>query len=219
MVARASVLGLFARKAAFLRTPKTSERAKWWEALRANWAESSLAVLGLAGIAGALTRATQLSGVLLAVLLLFPTLGMAAAPFNSWAAQRATLPAWLRERRRTEYRRDRRAFAAGAATGGVVPVLGVVVAAVVLMLAPSHHPVQTPSLLGPARGSTPAPAASSPSPSRSTAPASPSSSATSVSPSATPTPTSPSPSVSVTPTSSPTVTGTASPTVSATPTS
>jgi hypothetical protein len=221
VVARASVLGLFARKAAFLRTPKTSERARWWEALRANWAETSLALLGLAGIAGALTRATQLSGVLLAVLLLFPTLGMAAAPFNSWAAQRATLPAWLRERRRTEYRRDRHAFAAGAATGGGVLVLGVVVAAVVLMLAPSHHPVQTPSLLGPAQGSTPAPAASSPSPSRSTAPASPSSSATSVSPSATPTPTSPtpSPSVSVTPTSSPTVTGTTSPTVSATPTS
>jgi hypothetical protein len=221
VVARASVLGLFARQAAFLRTPKTSERAKWWEALRANWAETSLAVLGLAGIAGALSRATQLSGVLLAVLLLFPTLGMAAAPFNSWAAQRATLPAWLRERRRSEYRRDRHALAAGAATGGVVAVLGVIVAAVALMLAPSHHPVQTPSLLGPAQGKTPAPAPSSPSPSRSTAPASPSSSATSVSPSATPTSTfpSPSPSVSVTPTSSPTVTGTTSPTVSATPTS
>jgi glycosyltransferase involved in cell wall biosynthesis len=221
VVARASVLGLFARQAAFLRTPKTSERVKWWEALRANWAESSLALLGLAGIAGALTRATQLSGVLLAVLLLFPTLGMAAAPFNSWAAQRATLPAWLRERRQSEYRRDRHAFAAGAATGGVIAVLGVIVAAVALMLAPSHHPVQTPSLLGPAQGKTPAPAASSPSPSRSTAPASPSSSATSGSPSATPAPTSPSPSpsVSVTPTSSPTVTTTTPPTASATPTS
>ncbi|MCW2908810.1 MAG: glycosyl transferase, family 2 [Actinomycetia bacterium] len=218
VVARASVLGLFARNAAFLRTPKTSERAKWWEALRANWAESSLAVLGLAGIAGALTRVTQLSGVLLAVLLLFPTLGMAAAPFNSWAAQRATLPAWLRERRQTEYRRDRRAFAAGAATGGVVVVLGVVVAAVALLLTPSHHAVQTPSLLGPAQGSTPATTASPSSPSPSTTPASPSSSATSVSPSATPTPTSPSPSasISVTPTPSPTVTGTASPTVPAT---
>ena len=52
----------------------------------------SLAVLGLAGIAGALTRWYQLSGPLLAALLLFPTLGFAAAPFNSWAAQRATLP-------------------------------------------------------------------------------------------------------------------------------
>ncbi|HYB86109.1 MAG TPA: glycosyltransferase, partial [Streptosporangiaceae bacterium] len=126
VVARASVLGLFAKKAAFLRTPKTSERAKWWEALRANWAESSLALLGLAGIVGALTKWNQLSGPLLAALLLFPTLGFAAAPFNSWAAQRATLPAWLRERRRTENRRDRRAFAAGAATGGAVVVAGVV---------------------------------------------------------------------------------------------
>jgi cellulose synthase/poly-beta-1,6-N-acetylglucosamine synthase-like glycosyltransferase len=44
VVARASVLGLFAKKAAFLRTPKTSEKTKWWEALRANWAESTLAL-------------------------------------------------------------------------------------------------------------------------------------------------------------------------------
>src|SRR6266571_897415 len=108
VVARASVLGLFSRKAAFLRTPKTSERAKWWEALRANWAESSLAVLGLAGIGLGLTKATTLAGPLLAALLLFPTLGMAAAPFNSWAAQRAALPAWLQARRRTEQQRDRR---------------------------------------------------------------------------------------------------------------
>jgi hypothetical protein len=32
VVARASVLALFAKKAAFLRTPKTSERTRWWEA-------------------------------------------------------------------------------------------------------------------------------------------------------------------------------------------
>ena len=95
------MLGLFARKAAFLRTPKTSEHARWWEALRANWGESALALLGAAGIAGALTKASQLSGLLLAGLLLFPTLGMAAAPCNSWAARRASLPPRLRERRRT----------------------------------------------------------------------------------------------------------------------
>jgi cellulose synthase/poly-beta-1,6-N-acetylglucosamine synthase-like glycosyltransferase len=219
VVARASVLGLFARKAAFLRTPKTSERAKWWEALQANWAESSLALLGAAGIAGALTRTNQLSGVLLAVLLLFPTLGMAAAPFNSWAAQRATLPAWLRQRRQTEYRRDRRSFAAGAATGGVIAVLGVVIAAVALMLAPSHHRVQTPNLVGPVQSSTPAATASPASSSRSSPPASPSSSPTTASPSATPTSPSPSPSVSVTPTLSPTPSGTptASGTATATP--
>src|SRR6185369_13836767 len=83
-VAKASLLGLFARKAAFLRTPKTSERARWWQALKANWAES-----------------------LLAGLLVFPVLGMAAAPFNSWAARRASLPPQLRERRRSEYSGDR----------------------------------------------------------------------------------------------------------------
>ena len=99
VVARASVLGLFAKKAAFLRTPKTSEKTKWWEALRANWAESTLALFGFAAIAGALTRWNQLSGPLLAGLLLFPTLGLAAAPVNSWAARRAALPARLRDRR------------------------------------------------------------------------------------------------------------------------
>jgi len=216
VVSRASVMGLFARKAAFLRTPKTSEQAKWWEALRANWAETTLATLGLAGIIAALTKVTQLSGPLLAVLLLFPTLGMAAAPFNSWAAQRAALPAWLRDRRRTEYRRDRSAIAAGAATGGLVVVLGVVAAVMFLLLAPTHHLVQPPSLLGPAQGShtsSPAPSRSS-SPARSSAPATPtpSTSSASTSPSAVPSPT-----VSVTPSatasaSATTPTGTGTPT-------
>ena len=204
VVARASVMGLFARKAAFLRTPKTSERARWWEALRANWAESSLAVLGLAGIAAALTRATQLSGPLLAVLLVFPTLGMAAAPFNSWAAQRAALPQWLRERRRTEYRRDRRTFAAGAATGGLVTVLGVVIAAVALLLAPSHHYVPGPSLVGPAQGKPSVTASPSPSTTPSTTPStgSPSPTSTSPTPTPSPTPSSSTPSATPSPTTS-----------------
>jgi len=200
VVARASVLGLFARKAAFLRTPKTSERAKWWEALRANWAESALAVLGLAGIIGALTKWYQLSGPLLAALLLFPTLGYAAAPFNSWAAQRATLPAWLRERRRTENRRDRRAFAAGAATGGAVVVAGVIVAAAALLLWPSRQPVQSPNLVGPAQGATSAPASQQPT--HTTAPAT--TPATTTTPSPAPTTVSPSPPSSPTPTTTPT---------------
>jgi cellulose synthase/poly-beta-1,6-N-acetylglucosamine synthase-like glycosyltransferase len=212
VVARASVLGLFAKKAAFLRTPKTSERAKWWEALRANWAESSLAVLGLAGIAGALTKWNQLSGPLLAALLLFPTLGYAAAPFNSWAAQRATLPAWLRERRRTENRRDRRAFAAGAATGGAVVVAGVIVAAAALLLWPSHQPVQSPNLVGPAQGATSAPA--SPQPSHSTAPAT---TPATTPPSTTPATVSPSPSITPTPTPTPTPTSSPPATSTATP--
>src|ERR1700719_3596505 len=61
VVARASVLALFAMKAAFLRTPKTSERTRWWEALRANWAESTLAVLGLVGIGLAVSQVTRLA--------------------------------------------------------------------------------------------------------------------------------------------------------------
>jgi glycosyltransferase involved in cell wall biosynthesis/energy-converting hydrogenase Eha subunit A len=199
VVARASVLGLFARKAAFLRTPKTSERARWWEALGANWAESLLAVLGLLGIAAALTRPTQLSGWLLSALLIFPTLGMAAAPFNSWAARKAALPAALSARRTTEYRRDRRSFAAGAAAGGLVTVAAVVVAAVALLLAPSHHNVQGPTLVGPPSGHS--------------QPASHPPSTHSSSPSTTPTPT-PTPSSTSTPAPSPSVSSTPSPTAS-----
>jgi len=199
VVARASVLALFARKAAFLRTPKTTEQQKWWEALRANCAESSLALLGLLGIACALSRATELAGPLLAALLLFPTLGMAAAPFNSWAAQRAALPADLTAWRTMEWRRsrNRRVLVRGAAAGGVIAVGAVVVAAVALMLAPGTHPVQSPSLVtAPGRAEprshqarTSHPASGSPSPG---GPAS-----TSPAPSVTPTPTpSPSPSAS-----------------------
>ena len=175
VVARASVLALFARKAAFLRTPKTSEQAKWWEALRANWAETSLAVLGLAGIGCALSKPTELAGPLLAALLLFPTLGMAAAPVNSWAARRAALPAELRAWRTSEWKRtaDRRAFVRGAATGGIVTVGAVIAAAIALMLTPGKHQVQPPSLVtvpshAPARAHHqtrhPAPAATSSSP-------------------------------------------------------
>jgi cellulose synthase/poly-beta-1,6-N-acetylglucosamine synthase-like glycosyltransferase len=207
VVARASVLALFARKAAFLRTPKTSEQSKWWEALRANWAESILALFGFAGIVGALSKYDQLSGPLLAGLLLFPTLGLAAAPVNSWAARRAALPAFLRERRRTEYRRDRRAFAAGVATGGAVAVVGVAIAAVALLF--TGHQAQTPNLVGPAQGN---PVQSSTAPARSPSPSRSPSSSPSATPSASAS-TSPSSSPSATPSSTPTP----SPSVSSTP--
>jgi glycosyltransferase involved in cell wall biosynthesis len=221
VVARASVLALFAKKAAFLRTPKTSERTRWWEALRANWAESTLALFGFAGIAGALTKAGQLSGPLLAGLLLFPTLGLAAAPVNSWAARRAALPARLRERRATEYRRDRRAFAAGVATGGAIAVVGVAIAAVVLLFT-GHQQVQPPNLVAPAQGSSAQAQSATPSTPSTTPSASPSAT---TSPSASPTTTStPSPSSSTPPSGSPTPTGSstgpvAAPSVSPTPTS
>ena len=168
VVARASVLGLFARKAAFLRTPKTSEQAKWHEALRANWAETTLALLGIAGIAGALTRYDELAGPLLAALLFFPTIGLAAAPLNSWAAQRAALPPDLVQRRTSEWKRaDRRGLGRSAATvGGLVTVLGVVVAAMALLLAPSPRHVQSPPLVAPdqTHASSPAPTHSRSSP-------------------------------------------------------
>ncbi len=213
VVARASVVALFARKAAFLRTPKTSEQAKWWEALRANWAESALALLGLLGIGCALSKPTELAGPLLAGLLLFPTLGMAAAPVNSWAAQRAALPADLREWRTSEWKRtaDRRAFVRGAATGGIITVGAVIVAAVALMLTPSKHQVQPPDLVTTpshqhARAyqhtRRPSPAATSPSPAGS--------SSTSPAPAGSPSPTTTSPTPSPTP-SSPTSSSAASP--------
>jgi hypothetical protein len=188
VVARASVLGLFAKKAAFLRTPKTSEQQSLWEALRANWAESALALLGVAGIAAALSRPEKLAGPLLAALLIFPTLGMAAAPFNSWAAQRAALPERMQAWRTTEWRRtrDRRALVTGAAAGGVVTVGAVIVAAVALMLTPGRSPVQPPALIHPAStsGHSHSPS-SSPTPTGSPSPSSPSP--------ASPTPTTPSP--------------------------
>ncbi len=214
VVARASVMGLFARKAVFLRTPKTSESAKWWEALRSNWAESTLALLGFAGIAAALTKATQLSGPLLAALLLFPTLGMAAAPFNSWAARRASLPAWLRERRTSEFRRDRSVFTAGLATGGLVAVVGVVVAVAALLFTPTQHPVTTPNLVAPAQGSAPATApATTPAPSSTpTVTLSTTPSSSSPAPTPTPTTTTPAPSPTATaPTTAPTTSPTATP--------
>jgi cellulose synthase/poly-beta-1,6-N-acetylglucosamine synthase-like glycosyltransferase len=195
VVARASVLALFARKAAFLRTPKTSEKQRWWEALRANWAESALALLGLVGIGFALSRATELAGILLAGLLLFPTLGMAAAPVNSWAAQRAALPADLTAWRTMEWKRsrNRRAVVRGAAVGGLVAVAAVAGAAVALLFTPGAHPVQPPRLVtapshaSPTHHSSPSP---TPSPSSSSPTVSPSPTS---SPSKTPVPASSSP--------------------------
>ena len=210
VVARASVLALFARKAAFLRTPKTSEKQRWWEALRANWAESALALLGLAGIGCALSKATELAGLLLAGLLLFPTLGMAAAPLNSWAAQRAALPADLQAWRTMEWKRSRqrRTFVRRAAAGGLVTVGAVAAAAVALMLAGTHS-VQPPELVTAPGHVTKSqhPARSSPSPKASI-------SSPAASPTTTPTPTT-APTPSATPSATPPAS--AAPSASATP--
>jgi len=153
---------LYAKEAAFLRTPKTSEQAKWWQAFRANWAETTLAVFGILGIVAGLLRYDTFSGPLLAGLLLFPTLGMLAAPLNSLAAQRAALPAELRERRRTEWLRDR-GVARGAAIGGAAAVAAVVAAVVALLLLPGPDFVRPPDLLDPGPNRQPKPSPTAPS--------------------------------------------------------
>ena len=51
-VTSASVQGLFAKEAAFLRTPKTAGDPRLSDAIKANWVECLFALLGLAGIVG-----------------------------------------------------------------------------------------------------------------------------------------------------------------------
>jgi hypothetical protein len=89
VVARASVQALFARRAEFLRTPKDEEHGHLWRAITANLPETSCALLGLAGIAAALTHAGSPAGILTALLLVLPTVAFASAPYNSAAARRA----------------------------------------------------------------------------------------------------------------------------------
>ncbi|MEU4421527.1 glycosyltransferase [Actinoplanes sp. NPDC024001] len=185
VVARASVQGLFARRAEFLRTPKTGEHETFWQALRANRAETLLAVLGVAGIAAALTRFDTPSGPLLAALLVLPTLGMAAAPYNSLAAQRAMLPPELAARRRSEWQRDRRAVLAGTTAGATLAGAAVaVVALVTLLTAPNAAPVRPNLNPEPAtRPTTTAPVTPAPSEAPSPPPSEPSPSPSEVSPS------------------------------------
>lgn len=147
----------------------------------------------MAGIAGGLTKWSTLGGPLLAGLLFVPTLGMAAAPFNSWAARRAALPAYLRQRRDTEYRRDRRSFAAGVSTGGAIAVGLIAAAAIALML--TGRLIHAPSLVQPiqppaATATTPSSTTPTPTPSSTPTPTQ-SSTPTATPATATPTATSP----------------------------
>ena len=222
VTARASVQALYAKEAEFLRTPKTHEDAGLWDAIRGNRGETLLALLGIGGIVMSLLHPLGYAGPLTAVLLVWPTIAYLSAPVNSRAAQRAALPAELRERRRTEFLRSGNARAFTAAAGGLA-FAGVAVAAVLALLAPGNVHVNSPSIIGPVRG-TPAPkstptAGTSPAPtpsastSASTSPStspsastsssassSPSPSKTSVSPSPSPTRTTSSPSPTPTPT-------------------
>jgi cellulose synthase/poly-beta-1,6-N-acetylglucosamine synthase-like glycosyltransferase len=210
VVARASVQGLYKRKAAFLRTPKTGETTDWWQSIRANWAETSLALLGVLAFATAMTHEHGYSGPLLAGLLIFPTLGLAAAPFNSLAARRASLPEDLRQRRRTEWLRDR-TFARGAAVGSLATALvGAIAAVLTLLLLPSQHLMQLPQVFGRTAPSPPAPVQPTPAPtSTPTTSSSPTAPTTTPAPTTTttgsPTPT-PAPTTSTAPATSPATT-------------
>jgi cellulose synthase/poly-beta-1,6-N-acetylglucosamine synthase-like glycosyltransferase len=211
VVARASVQGLFAREAEFLRTPKTAEDARWWDAVRGNLPESLLAVLGIAGVVGSLSAAGS-GGVITAALLVWPTAAFVSAPLNSLSAQRAPLPGELAQRRRTEFRR----FGARPATmtlAGLLAVAGTVVVAAVL-LAPAGQRAVSPNPITPARGHHPSPAVHSAQPtsvpSSSAPPSTASSSPTSSATTATSSPT------GTTTTSAPTSAAT-SPTVSSSP--
>jgi len=204
VVARASVQGLFAREAEFLRTPKTAENARWWDAVRGNLPETLLGVLGLAGIVGAVSGG-GIGGWVTGALLVWPTAAFLAAPLNSLGAQRAALPGALAERRRTEYRR----FGARPATvtaAGLLAVVGTVAAAAVL-LAPAGERAVSPNPITPARGHHPSPVADTSPPSSAPATTSPTPTASPSAPtsapttSATPTPT---PTTPTTPTTAPT---------------
>jgi cellulose synthase/poly-beta-1,6-N-acetylglucosamine synthase-like glycosyltransferase len=151
VVARASVQGLFAREAEFLRTPKTAEDAHWWDAVRGNPGETLLALLGLAGIVAALSNPSGYGSALTAALLAWPTIAYGSAPVNSISAQRAALPPQLRARRSTEHERYRTARRVTYALGGLTAA-GVAAAVAVSLLTPGSGPVRTPQLVGPAKG-------------------------------------------------------------------
>jgi hypothetical protein len=209
VVARASVQGLFAKEAEFLRTPKTAEDAHWWDAVRGNLPESLLGVLGLAGIVGSV--AAGAAGAVTAALLVWPTVAFVSAPLNSLGAQRAALSPELRERRRTEFRR----YGARPVTltaAGLVAVAATVVVASVL-LAPAGQRVVSPNPLEPARGHHPSPIV------HTSGPTSSPSASLSSSPTTTTTTTAPSSSAPTTsaPTTAPTTAATSTATASSTP--
>ncbi len=148
-VTSASVQGLFAKEAAFLRTPKTHGDPSVSDALKANWVECLFGVIGLAAIAGSLSR-TSPGGVLLAGLLVWPTVSFLAAPYNSLSAQHAALPPDLRERRRTEYLRYGRRRLTYAVGG--LGLAGGTAAVALGLFVPATGNIVAPELIGPATG-------------------------------------------------------------------
>jgi cellulose synthase/poly-beta-1,6-N-acetylglucosamine synthase-like glycosyltransferase len=212
VVARASVQGLFAREAEFLRTPKTAEDAHWWDAVRGNLPESLFAVLGIAGILGAVAGAGT-GGLVTAALLVWPTAAFLSAPLNSLGAQHAPLPGELDQRRRTEFRR----FGSRPATVTVAGLLAVAATVIVasVLLAPAGQRVVSPNPVTPARGHHPSPAVHTSPPSSTTSPTSPTSPSSPTSSGPTSAPTSSAPTTSAPTTSAPTTSASSGPTTSA----
>ena len=162
VVARASVQGLFAKKAEFLRTPKTGEDTSVGKALSANKAEVLLALLGVAGIGIGLAHVTTFPGALTAALLVIPTIAFAGAPWHSLLAQRAALPPEMARRRATESRRTY--FTRGVAASGTgVVLVGALVLGVFGLLGTGGHEVSPPQLR-PHQESSPSPHSPSDSP-------------------------------------------------------
>jgi glycosyltransferase involved in cell wall biosynthesis len=149
-VARASVQALGAREAVFLRTPKTHDDPTWTDAVKGNWAECLLGLLGCTAIGAALSHTGGDGGPLLALLLAWPTASFLAAPYNSLSAQRAILPPELGERRRTEHLRagGRRVTYAVGGLG----IAGGAAALVVSLFLPGPANVIPPQVVGPAQG-------------------------------------------------------------------
>ncbi|HEY3528460.1 MAG TPA: glycosyltransferase [Nocardioides sp.] len=211
VVARASVQALFAKEAEFLRTPKTAEDAHFWDAVRGNLSESLFAVLGIAAIIGS-AAAGGFGGYVTAALLVWPTTAFVCAPLNSLGAQRASLPAELAERRRTEFRRFG-THPATLTTAGLLAVAGTVVLAA-LLLSPAGQRAVSPNPVTPARGHQPSPVAQTETPAVTPTPTSPG--ATLTTPTSAPTSTAPTTTTTTTSTA-PTTTTTTTSTTTASP--
>jgi cellulose synthase/poly-beta-1,6-N-acetylglucosamine synthase-like glycosyltransferase len=205
--ARASVQALYARQAHFLRTPKTSEEGRPWDAIKGNPAETLLGLLGLAAIVGTLGHLRGYGAPLTAALLVWPTVAYLAAPANSLAAQRAAIPPDLRARRRTEWLRYGGVRRASVAAGGLA-VVGGTVALALALLSSGRSFVITPQVVNPAQGKPVSYNTRSPAPS--TAPST-------GSPTPTTSPSSPAPTSPVPTTSTPATTPSPSPSLTSTP--
>jgi cellulose synthase/poly-beta-1,6-N-acetylglucosamine synthase-like glycosyltransferase len=138
-VALACVTGLVRRDAVFLRTPKTEERLRLFDAIRAAKTETFLA-LALWGMA-AYIAVTDHPTTLLLVLFVWQGAVYATALYMSWLNQAMKLPPELEERRRTEWLRQR-AARRWAVFGSAMAAVVLVAALFGLLTAGGRNPGQ-----------------------------------------------------------------------------